>query len=53
LNVSGETVALEAMAGGVSAVVAGTPGFDRYVRHEETVLVMQPDDVSALAAAVR
>lgn len=52
LHVSGVTVALEAMCCGLPVVVSATPGFERYVDHGRTGLLVPPGNRAALAAAV-
>jgi glycosyltransferase involved in cell wall biosynthesis len=50
---SGLTVALEAMASGRPVVVTANPGMDDYVVHDETGILVPPDDQDALAAAIK
>lgn len=50
---SGLTVALEAMASGRPVVVTANPGMDDYVAHDETGILVPPDDRDALAAAIK
>ena len=53
LHISGATVILEAMACERPVVVTATPGYEEYVAHGETGLLVPPGDEEAFAAAVR
>ena len=46
-------VALEAMATGIPVVITGVGGIPDIVRHDETGLVIEPDNVEDLITAVR
>jgi glycosyltransferase involved in cell wall biosynthesis len=52
LHVSGVSVVLEAMACGRPVVVTETPGMRDYIVNGVTGLLVPPNDVSALAAAI-